>query len=379
MISSIKKRKFAAKTAPLPALSRGFSLVELMVTMTIFGILMTGIFQAYIAQMKNTTREYGIAESDIDRQIGLGLLSRDMNMTGYGLADDYNGLSFAPRAVAATNGSGAAGDTLTLMGTALGLQARQAQHWSYVESIPSGNYVRLKTWTDASGNLDQRENIEHNDRVILIEPSSKKLLTDTSTPPNWLFKFDQGGPSDTNPDNNQIVSWIPTKGVVAYGLYKDGETVATQPFYAVRYYLSTINSGEPDHGLCAPGLFKLLRAESRTTAAPDSGDNIIPCVADFQVAFGLDTNSDRRIDTWDNGGVTTAGYDVPRLNRSVKEVRVYALVQIGKKDLLYTYPSATVQVGDAGIGTGRTFTFSSAQRNYRWRVMQLVTSPRNLR
>jgi prepilin-type N-terminal cleavage/methylation domain-containing protein len=364
MMPCAKREELPAQTASFPITSHGFSLVELLVTMVIFGILMTGIFQAYIAQMKNTTREYGIAESDIDRSVGQGVISRDIFMAGYGLADDYNGV-YAPWALQSTN-SDTAPDDLTLMGTALGMDSQQAQHWSYVTNF-TGTNVTLRSWADS------REDIEDGDNVILLDAATKRLLTGTGTP-NWLFQFDTHNAAVLTDD--ELVGWsAPSSGTVVYGLYGSGATAATQPYYAVNYHLSSA----PGDG-CAPNVPNLLRVESRTTEAPTGGDVIIPCVADFQVILGLDTNSDRQIDLWSNGGVTAAdGYDPARLNRSLRQVRVYALTQIGERDNSYTYPSSTVYVGDQSLGRGRSFPLSTAQRHYRWRVIRFSAVPRNIR
>lgn len=356
--------------ASCPAASRGFSLVELLVAMGIFGILMTGIFQAYIAQMQNTTREYGIAESDIDRSIGQGIISRDIFMAGYGLADDYNG-AYAPWALQSTN-SDTAPDDLTLMGTALGMNSQQAQHWSYVTGF-TGTNVSIRSWSDS------REDLQDDDNVILIDSATKRLLTGTGAP-NWLFRYDAHDAGVATDD--EFVGWnSPSAGTVAYALYGPDNLPATtpRPYYSVRYYLSAANGDG-----CAPGIRNLQRAESITTETPDGSNAdsnvVIPCVADFQVILGLDTNNDRVIDLWKNGGVTTAdGYDPARLNRSLRQVQVYALTQIGERDNFYTYPSATVYVGDQSLGRGRSFSLSDAQRHYRWRVIRFSAVPRNIR
>jgi hypothetical protein len=98
------------------------------------------------------------------------------------------------------------------------------------------------------------------------------------------------------------------------------------------------------------------------------------------VALGLDTDNDRDIDLWHNGGVTAGeGYDPPRLNRSLRQVRAYVLAQIGDPDRFYTYPTSSIYVGDESLGIGRSYDLSDEQRRYRWRVIRFAAVPRNIR
>ncbi len=384
MMPRITKKASPKKNLPAPGFPRGFSIIELVVTLTIFGILMTGIFQAYIAQMTNTAREYGIAESEIDRQVGFGILSRDINMAGYGLSADYSTVTptFTPWSLQSTNGTGGP-DDLTLMGTALGMNSQQAQHWSYVAGINAmdTSLFTSREWADSEGNSDPRENLQNLDMVILLEPASKRLLTNAGG--EWLFTFDDADDDPITEDDKfltahpsgTLLPQAPNNAII-YALYKSGSApTAPAPFYSVRYYLTTAD-GEG----CAPGAKKLLRAEFKTTGTPNNGDEVISCVADFQVAIGLDTNTDRQIDLWKNGGVGAVdNFDPARLNRSLRQVQVFVLTQVGEKDRFYNYPSSTIYVGDEDLGVGRSFTLTNEQRKYRWRVIRISAVPRNIR
>ena len=354
----------------------GVTLVELMIVMVIFSIVMAGLYSSYQVQSRTSRREFRMAESGMEDAIASNIIERDLCMAGYGLADSYKSTSVSPlpRSVSATDDNP---DTLTLMGTALGMESRAAQAWSQA----TGTSAFMK-WNDA------REDLVVNDFMILMEATSKTLLTEP-TNSTYLFKFNGFTSKPTSVTGN--ISYNLAPGTVAYGFYSSTTTTASQPFYAVKYSL-----GGTSPSSCAPGTQSLLRAESKTTSNPTTGGQpILNCVRDFQVALGLDDNESGDIDTWDNGGVHAATYTGDTgslvLNRRLKQIRLYALVQVGAKDNDYTYsnpapPSGKtgdwVRVGEANLVGGVTGTnvqLSVAQLKYRWKVLTYVVTPKNVR
>lgn len=329
---------------------RGVTLTELLVVLAIFSIIIAGIYGVYVSQLQHTTREHRVAESEMELEIIKNFIERDIAMAGYGLADDYSGLGFNPVAISATD---ADPDTLTLMGTAIGRLSRGSQGWSYIiTSTPT-----FQTWGDV------REDILDGDRVIYMEPNTKTLLTSGGT---WLFSYPAYPTTEI--------------GTLVYGLHTENSNF---PYYAVEYQL-----GGATPNFCAPGTQSLLRAESKDNVPPISQERkpILDCVLDFQVAFGLDTNEDGTIDLWDNGGVQAATYDSKGLRDRLKQVRVYILVQLGMRDPEFTYSNPAnpanpdrIQVGDTTITTGREITLTTDQRRYRWRVITLSITPKNIR
>lgn len=362
--------------------SAGFSLVETLVAMGIFSILMAGIYGAYINQVRHANREFRTAEADIEALIARNLLVRDIEMAGFGLAEDFGDveittnldqnsgtlLTLSPAQTMAYQATDANPDTLTLLGTSLGMNARQSKHWTY---FSPGMTFRTQD--------DVRERLSSNDRVIVIEPSTKKLLQAGSDKGDWLFHY-KGSLAEL--ESLGGVSFSPPVGSLVYGLRDSGagdeEDTITQPFYAVRYYFGTGTSPAS----CAPGTNSLLRAESTNALMPKFGNPVFACVRDFQVAFGLDANEDGSIDQWDNGGQIAAGYTPEQLRKRLREVRVYILSHYGGIDTGYTYPTDKIRVGE-GLGStpdiGRDVTLTAAQRNYRWRVTTITATPRNLR
>ncbi|PLX91502.1 MAG: hypothetical protein C0619_07325 [Desulfuromonas sp.] len=344
---------------------RGFSLVELLVTTAIFSILLAGVFGAYFSQLKHSTNEYTKAESEIEFTIAKRILEQDLMMAGYGLADDYNGTGFDPRPVVFVDGSATNDpDELRINGTALGLSNRASQGWSYVDSVAPAK-PHLNSWGDV------REDVGHDDRIILLNASTKRLITDGT---EWLFKY-----SDTVPSNILRVSDGGEYGgaddifnALAYGLYRsDTHDTGARPFYTVRYYLG----GAPPE-ICAPGTSSLLRGESVSSDTP-TGDPLVSCVLDLQAGFGLDTTDSGNIDTLTDTQATLNNLSQEQMNKQLKRLKMYLLVQSGRRNNDYTYPLDKVWVGEGGIG--REITLTDDQREYHWRLVSLSVQPRNVR
>lgn len=362
----------------------GFSITEILVVLSIFSIILAGIYSAYLDQLKSSTREYRYAESDMELGIARNIMERDIAMAGYGLADSYGTLVFAPRAARGDNSGGALEnspdtdpDILTVMGTALGTKSRAAQGWTYMTAV-AGGVPTFATWGDPREDVRTDASAANNDdAVIIIEPSTRTLLAQGTS---WLFRYNGNANLTTLPvkeNSNQGTAYAsPTIGTIVYGLQSANDSAPAQPYYAVRYYL---DDGASNPSNCAPDTFRLLRAESTASATPTSNDPLLACVLDFQVAFGLDTNGDGVIDDWDNCGKAAASLSASDLRKNLKQVRAYILIQSGNREIGYTYPSATVRVGDASLGTGRDVILTAEQRNYRWRVMTLNVTPRNMR
>ncbi|MBI5874447.1 MAG: prepilin-type N-terminal cleavage/methylation domain-containing protein [Deltaproteobacteria bacterium] len=350
----------------------GFSLVEILVALAIFSVIIAVVVSSYITQVKHTGREYRVAETEIETGIAKGIIERDIAMAGYGIAEDYGATGFNPMVASATNDNP---DTLTLTGTALGMKSRQAQAWTYINGVnptfgPASTADTTAPWSDS------RENLEANDRVILMEPGTKKLLVEGT---EWLFKYDgsNGDPANRLKTLSLGTTYsTPSVGTLVYGLCGSSCAAAdiTQPYYAVRYYWS----GTPPSN-CASGTKSLLRAESTKDASPASGDPILDCVLDVEVAFGLDTDENGTIDAWDNGGVAASGYAASDLRKRLKQIRFYILVQSGNYDASYTSPFTSIRVGDSILATGRDVAITGDLLRYRWRMLAISITPRNIR
>lgn len=365
----------------------GVGLVEILITLSIFSILMATVYSAFVAQTRQATTEYRLAEAEMELGIAKNILERDLALAGYGLADDYDfdndgDQDFTTTKVATVTNSSTAPDVLKMRGTGLGLASRSTQAWTYISAV-SGT-PRFQPWNDPRENFRRGVPDTSRDTVILLEPRTKKLIVQGT---NWHFRFDgyssnlvtaasSGGGTGTTLASPQV-------GTVVYGLQRmnvpAGQPQAAQPYYTVQYSLSS--TGLPAG--CADGTFNLLRDES--TASDDPSANapaatpILSCVLDFQVACGLDTDENGDVNLVDNGctQVTGGTYTPTMVKRRLKQIRLYVLVQYGKRDDGYTYPESSVLVGESGAG--RTVDLTTAQLKYRWKLLKISGTLRNAR
>ncbi len=362
---------------------KGITLLELLFVMAIFSFAMAALYSSYTVLIKQGQTVFQQTETAMETTIGNSIIERDLLFAGYGLPDDYSfvpsiAVADYPRAANAVQGVGAVPDELILMGTAIATGPRAAQGWTYAASSAPLNWQQ---WNDA------REDVNINDIGILIEPTVRSLLPPASGSTDFIFKY--GGPAaNLESIPNSMPPTVQTDATF-YGMYRDPVPQATLPCSTVRYYLGDVAAGPANN--CAPGTRSLLRAEAHNAGTnPGSGQPIMSCVLDFQVAFGLAVNNeDGIIDSWDDGGAYAranyVGVTGPTiLHRRLKQIRAYVLVQDGERDPNYTYTdpvtgNATIRVGDANLLVGHDVVLTAEQQHYRWRMMSFIVTPRNIR
>ncbi len=164
------------------------------------------------------------------------------------------------------------------------------------------------------------------------------------------------------------------------------------PFNRVDYHLRRPATNFPQK--CYPSSSILYRSTIYHGNGGRNEQPVLDCVEDFQVAFGLDTNNDGTIDSWQTSlgsldvspsdGIT----DASEIRNQLREVRVFILYHEGSKDEDFRF-SGSVTLGDTQTGTLSTFTPSSdaatcsrcgqpLATHYRWNVNRLAIKPMNL-
>lgn len=380
----------------------GFTMVELLVAMTIFVLTIaaaSAIFVPLLTQFKQQSRA---AETQIEAIVGLEILRRDIEQAGFGLPwviptvvtyqegsgnttgtipapNTYNDCSGAapcnpPRPILSGNNvSGAAlngSDYLVIKATNVALNDA-ATKWTDVTGTAGGGRM-VKTWGSSM------EDLNNGERIIVLIPSrgvtnQRILVNDGAT---FYTQFN----SDPTAFPAAFSPGIAGDVYLIYGV--DSDTDLRMPFNRADYYIRRV-AGTNIPPRCAPGtgfLMKSVINQSNGDRGP--GTPLMDCVADMQVIFRLDTTGDGTVDSdTDDISVLSA----QEIRDQLKEVRVYILAHEGQKDVGYNaatqYPTGKVTVGQFNLGRPGDFdltTITDWQR-YRWKVYTLAVKPRNTR
>ena len=399
---------------------KGFTLVELMITIVIFLLVIiaaSNIFSSLLNQFKQQSK---IAESNIEGIIGLEMLRSDIEQAGYGLPWDLNGAAYTeagvvtdpwstiwtdrqlndgppnnpvrgtdlghptsnpPGAIRALSGEALNGsDVLCIKATNIATNDT-VKKWTYVLNT-GANSVYQTAFNVAD------EDLLNNDRIIVIRPvlgTRERVLLRDSTG-QFYANFNSNLATFGGTGNN--ADFLPFANTfLAHIFYGISPSTANprMPFNRADYYVRQPATGMPTQ--CAPGsgiLYKAVLSNNDTvndTSTPPGSPTLtelplLDCVADMQVVFALDANGDGTTDNW---GDTNATLTAANIRDQLKEVRVYILAHEGQRDNAYT-SAATITATDPNVGAVINYDAATAgTRNYRWKIYTMVVTPYNLR
>lgn len=423
--------------------SKGFTLVELIVTMAIFVIvimLSSFVFEKVIGQASHRSRAM---EGQIEGVVGLELMRTDLDSAGFGLyfsnitsatrisyseavdstnfpvpginrKDLNDAPSNSPRGVVAVNGDSSTGfnrsDYLVVKSVlvAMNYTAKKSSFVTYTTAgvNPVGNIVNNGTADDF---LPGERAIVVKSTFELGKEKNRELLIDDLSG-SFFFKIPLTGPLPT-----PFSPKSPNETCLIYGIDPDPKDSSSlrMPFNRADYFISRPGSIS---STCNTGTGVLYKATCNHNNGGITYNPLVDCVGDMQVVYLLDMDEDgtagtaadpagnlaplglnpEQIEVSPNTGVyrnisipdvwatlTDAGL----LRSRLKEVRVYILAQLGQKDTTYQYPASNIVVGDPLMAIlGRTWTavelaatFGADWRNYRWKVYTLTAKTTNMK
>ncbi len=360
---------------------KGFSLIEILVAVIIFAVIIGIPYKLFIQELKTTVREVSLSKTSIENIPALEVIRKDIETAGLGLPwgtggllyseatastlslysltpDIFNDSSNPPRAIVGKKDNKKGFSYLVLKSTAFGLN-KASSHWSYISSNRS-----LNIWP--SNNVANYNNLQNTDRVIVMDAGSRTLIGGSLF---YVISKD-ADPSDTIPTDYGL-PFLPSSVYLIYGV--DNSNLRS-PFNRIDYRLY---SGGDTKSECANGTYTLARAVMKQSNGVVQSYPILHCVADFQVEFGLDNDTNGSIDYWTQN---ITGLNAEEIRDELKQVRVFILMQNGRKDKNYMYPHNSIFVGDSSTGMGRNFDLTKITdyKNYRWEVLKILATPKNL-
>ncbi len=354
-----------------------FTILELTIALAIVMLVLFAAINFFIISVRQYKVETKITETNLEGILGLEILRRDLEGLGFGLPWNpaplaaftertigsaallaLNDTPNAPRAVVGIDCAAFTvnnSDYLVIKSARVGMDSAAGKWTTLVQDGTK------RIWTPAA------ENLGNNDYVI--------VLTVGGTAANRRSLVQSAGTYYTQ-DNN-TGGFVPTEPFSANIVYGIGGAPPFRPFNRADYYIDSASVPRK----CAPGtgvLVKAIVSHDATGSTPDLLP-LLDCVADLQVAYGLDNNADGIVDVWtpDLASLFPAGATAAAdIRDRLVEVHVFILAQEGQRDDSFQYPSTSIQVGPDNT-VGRSFDVSGS-RNYRWKVYTMAVKPMSL-
>lgn len=364
----------------------GFTLVEMLIVIAIFGFVLAGTSQMFIDTLRTHRQQTRITETNIEGIIGLELFRQDLEKAGYGLPwngtlnylekdPDTLNLNDAttnpPRGIVGVHDVTTVAniiphsDYLTIKASSVATNAACAK-WTFLPESGSGPPTQ---WSLNSGATATSENFKDNDRIIVISPGvpnsplERTLVTAGS---QYWSQF-----------NAAAAFAAPVSGPETRVIYGIDTGDVRMPFNRADYYVKIPDSTEMPKR-CAHGTGNLYKGVVRQSDGGLQEMPLLDCVADMQVIFKRDLDGNGFAEDWTQDISTSTA---PDIRNQVKEVRVFILAHEGQRDTNYQHPRSSEHVGDPSYG--RDFNFSANGitdwQNYRWKIYTLVVSLNNLK
>lgn len=373
---------------------RGFSLTELIVVMGIFLTIMLITSSAFKLIANNTSQQSKSLETQIGGIVGLEALRADLEQAGFGLPWEFRSTpSDYSEALDATYND-APGDppraiisglNNTLFGSYTG-----SRYIVIKSSVVAAN-ESSKKWTNvafAEGVKkitswgDPHRDFAETEKVIVVKnnlnktPTTRQLMVANATDSKVLTS----GTYYTTFNNYTALTLPHLDGDTfqVYGIASAATTAIRMPFNRADYFISNTPATDIP-GYCAPNTGVLYKATINHAGGGINKMALLDCVADMQIVYGLDNDGGGRVNQY----LDTPAVDpslAANIRNQLREIRVYILVQDGKKDRIFSYPNPSVEVGETlfGVFRGRRYPLGDAYKNYRWKVYTIVVRPKNL-
>jgi len=357
--------------------ARGFSIVELMVAVTIAiitGLVVLQVLSTYEARRRTVTVGN---DAEMGAAVGLYMVEREVRMAGAGFT--------TPTGLLCGNGINASYDGATLSDGATIPFVRITDGGAGPDRIDViradsafGTAPVTVTQTMASADaavvVEGTAGLGTGDLFLAASPDGVKicsLMQLTATPSkvgnSWSLAHSSGG-SDYNPANSGTAYSSPVS-------YDVGDVVSNLGTFGIRAFRVVCNDGAAPSltNTCVLGSSDAIAGPANPTIA--EVDALAAQVVDFQAQYGVAPGGSQTVDTWVDA---TGGWDAPGAadQRRIKAVRI-AIVTRGNLEREMVSP-ATLVLWDPGGPDERTIALTDDQRYYRYKVLTVVVPVVNM-
>lgn len=391
-------------------------MVELIVVMAIFMTILMITASAFNTIVNSSSQQSKSVETQIEGIVGLEVLRADLEHAGFGLPWVFQAAPATTLYLEAVAISSAPGITADTFNDAPDKPPRAIQSsettfnkdsngigskYLVIKSMVAATNATSKKWTNVSfangtkipptiWGTTERDFVG-TDHVIVVKnslnstPPTRQLMV-TGT---WSAPAATAGIFSTTYSNYSSLTQPHLDGDTfqIYGVDPDSDL--RMPFNRTDYYVKT-PAKMPS--TCAPNTGVLYKAviNQGPSTNPSAGKflemPLLDCVADMQVVYGLDNDGTGRVNQHFTAPANTSPVTAADIKNQLREIRVYILAQEGRKDLMYSYPSPTIEVGESFDGgstvAGRLFNLPALigpdYKYYRWKVYTIVVRPKNL-
>jgi type II secretory pathway pseudopilin PulG len=411
--------------------SKGFSLVELVVVMAIFIVIMIMMSSSFEHILRQSGQQSKSAMTQIEGIVGLEMLRSDVAQAGFALpwsgtptsssynevgGSPVNGLSISGYTYVPTSSNPFTGDASAFNdGTPWAVKAGKTSggtnmvvgtyylvlksallainnkypvgRFGFVNYTSNGNDM-IHTPPDFTGNIKLQPG---KDQIVTLLSGFDNTGNETRQLLTSSTGFSYTLPSSYIPPSSDFEPTNGTQTVLAYVISDSPQL--RMPFNRADYYVYRPPANDlnfPMPASCSPNTGILFKAVAGHTGnyKGDTGENLIypllNCVGDMQVVLGLDSGSG--ITFQDPDSFAVAGLTADQFRSQLKEVRIYILAHEGKKDMNYTYPASSINVGEMGLGRNWTVAqladsssgFGADWLHYRWKVYSLAVQLKNV-
>ncbi len=303
---------------------KGVTLIELMVTLTVFSIIFGMVYSVYNTFIRQASIERKTVKTELDILSTFWPMTKDIEGAGFGTSS--TGLCGVPLSLS--------GGELIIHSTAGGAD-RFSGRWSYI----TGQDCTVSGLQD----LPNTENV-----IILSGDPEKKCL--------GFSRVQNGKLISCNPDQyrGQFAYWIPDNTIT-----NCSELNLKQGCYELRFGLGPYYGDTPE--MCKNTGIQVMRKSLSTTTTPNRRP-FIDCVLALDFRFGY-------ID-----GTVLNWYNTPSGSGKLRFVKIGMVIQSSpRKDI--EGPASITLFEDTGLPL--TINLNNEQRFYRWRILEQTVILRN--